>query len=40
MPDLDHLSEAERQIIESVIQKQREEEEKDERILRSVSHVT
>lgn len=36
MPDLDHLTEEERKIIESVIQRQREEEEKEQEILRSV----
>jgi regulating synaptic membrane exocytosis protein 2 len=34
MPDLSHLTEEERSIIESVIQRQREEEEKEQEILR------
>ncbi|ELU13904.1 hypothetical protein CAPTEDRAFT_202548 [Capitella teleta] len=36
MPDLAHLTEEERSIIESVIQRQREEEEKEQEILRSL----
>lgn len=35
MPDLSHLTEEERKIIESVINRQREEEEKEAEILRS-----
>jgi len=34
MPDLGHLTEEERQVIESVIQRQKEEEEKEQEILR------
>lgn len=34
MPDLAHLTEEERQIIETVLQRQREEEEKEQEILR------
>ena len=34
MPDLSHLTEEERKIIESVLQRQREEEEKEQEILR------
>ena len=36
MPDLSHLTAEERQIIESVLLRQREEEEKEQEILRSV----
>ena len=34
MPDLGHLTEEERKIIESVLQRQRAEEEKEQEILR------
>ena len=34
MPDLSHLTEEERKIIESVLQRQREEEEREQEILR------
>jgi len=34
MPDLSHLTDEERQIIESVLLRQREEEEKEQEILR------
>ncbi len=36
MPDLSHLTEEERKLIESVLQRQREEEEKEQEILRYV----
>lgn len=34
LPDLSHLTEAERKIIESVLERQREEEEKEHEILK------
>ena len=37
MPDLAHLTEEERKIIESVIQRQKEEEEREQKLLRFLS---